>query len=151
MISCWDSFTGHNWQRYSEVSAVLSAISCLFFAILTWLLGGYDVGIGVFTFFVGLLMIPLETNWLDCIKPFFLCREFFNNTLYFRNPALKAIIYVCFSIVMFAIEITPCVGAGIFLLITALLQFFAQCNKFQDERDEARAGGKNGGLNNPIV
>ena len=57
------------------------------------------------TFFVGLLMIPLETNWLDCIKPFFLCREFFNNTLYFRNPALKAIIYVCFSIVMFAIEI----------------------------------------------
>ena len=36
-------------------------------------------------------MIPLETNWLDCIKPFFLCREFFNNTLYFRNPALKAI------------------------------------------------------------
>ena len=68
MISCWDSFTGHNWQRYSEVSAVLAAIACLFFAILTWLLGGYNIGIGVFTFFVGLIMIPLETNWLDCIK-----------------------------------------------------------------------------------
>jgi len=137
-ITCWDSFTGHNWERYSGISAMLSIFACLFFSILTFILE-YDVGIGVYTLFVGLIMIPLETTWMDCIKPFFLCREFFNETLKFRNPALKGVMYTLMSILMFALVLTPCVGSGIFLLVTAILMFFAQCNKIQDEADEARA------------
>ena len=148
-IGCWDNFTGHNWERYASVSAVIALASCFLFSIITWL-AGYDVGTGVFTFFMGLLMLPLETQVLDCIQPCFSCKTFFNETLRLNQPAVKAVIYLLMSIGMFAIRVTPCVASGILMLVTVILLFFAQCNKIQDEADAARAGGRHKNLDDPI-
>jgi len=148
-ISCWDSFTGHNWERYASVSGVVSMIFCFLFAVMTWVLE-YNVGVGVYTFFVGLILIPLETPILDCIRPVFMCKEFFNNSLYFNRPIVKSMFYTALSILMFALAVTPCVGAGIFMLFTSILLIFAQCNQIQDKADEARANGGRDSLSKPL-
>jgi hypothetical protein len=124
-------------------------VFCWLFAVLTFITK-YDTGTGVYTLFMGFLMMPFETTVLDCVGPIFSCKTFFNETCKFNQPIVRCVLYTLMAIGTFAIAVTPCVAAGILLLVTAILLSFAQCNKMQDEADEARAGGRNGSLSKPL-
>ena len=139
-IGCWESFTGHNWERYANISGQLTSVLVIFFAIMTWLFK-YNIGVGVYTFFFGLFMLWLETPLVDWIGPCFKCKTSFVEFLFLKNPAVRGVVFICASILMFMYH-TPCIGAGIFLIFTALLKFFAQCNATSDA-----ANGLNTGLN----
>ena len=130
-IDNWDKFIGNNWERYADLCGGVSACLVIIFACMTWFFK-YNTGIGVYTFFIGLFMLWEETPILDWIRG---CKESFNNTVQMKHPAVRAVVYILASILMFFYQ-TPCIGAGIFLLLTAILKFFAQINVTADARAE---------------
>lgn len=64
--------------------------------------------------------------------------QFFMETLYLKKPIVKTILYFGVAIISF-IRVTPCIGAGIFLLVDAIVNIFAQMNQSSDEADTERA------------
>jgi hypothetical protein len=126
----------------------MSTIALIGFALITWFTDDNEksIGIGVYTFIVGVLMIPIEWPFFNCFAAVMCVKTWINSM-----PAAKAILYVSLSIVTFPLKSTPCIGGGIFLLLNGLLLFFAQCNKIQDSADEARAGGNRNSLQTPIA
>lgn len=132
-IGCWEQFIGNNWERYANICGGVTACLVIFFACMTWFFK-FNTGIGVYTFFVGLFMLWLETPLSDWIGPCMKCKNIFNETLQLQQPALRAVIYILASILTFLYS-TPCIGGGIFMLITSILKFFAQINKAADAKD----------------
>lgn len=132
-ISAWDRFTGYNWERYASVCGGITAVLCIGFAIINWLFK-YNAGIGAFTFFVGFLVAFWETSVYNIIGPCKQAKTFCMETVKLNQPVLRGLIYILLAILPLIYK-TPCIAAGIFLLLTALLSFFAQCNKVADAAD----------------
>lgn len=132
-IGCWEQFIGNNWERYANISGGVTACLAIFFAAMNWFFK-FNAWIGVYTFFIGLFMLWLETPLSDWVGPCMKCKNTFNDTLQLKQPALRAVIYILAAILMFLYS-TPCIGAGIFMLFTAILKFFAQINKAADAAD----------------
>jgi hypothetical protein len=51
-----------------------------------------------------------------------------------KYPATRAIIYICLSIVCYTIE-SPCILAGLLLMISGILYIFAQINQNEEAHD----------------
>lgn len=51
-----------------------------------------------------------------------------------RYPATKAILYLCLSTTCYLIP-SPCVAAGILLMITGIVYIFAQINQNEEAHD----------------
>ena len=143
-IGCWEKFTGTNWERYANLLGGATGCLLIFFAIMTWLFK-YNAGIGAYTFFVGLFVLFFETPVVSWIGPLGKCIEACNETLYYKQPAFRAIIYIVLSILMLVYK-TPCIGGGLFLLFTAILKFFAQANVVSDAADNSNSNTINTGL-----
>eukprot|EP00735_Rhodelphis_limneticus_P011094 TRINITY_DN4150_c0_g1::TRINITY_DN4150_c0_g1_i1::g.2048::m.2048 TRINITY_DN4150_c0_g1::TRINITY_DN4150_c0_g1_i1::g.2048 ORF type:complete len:171 (-),score=65.61,Cytochrom_B558a/PF05038.8/0.034,Cg6151-P/PF10233.4/0.087,COX2_TM/PF02790.10/1e+04,COX2_TM/PF02790.10/0.13 TRINITY_DN4150_c0_g1_i1:307-819(-) len=110
-----------NWGKWANISGKVTVIALIAFAIITWI-AGQSAGIGVYTFFIGLLLSPLEFSafYSGCSTQCEKAINFMNDSMYFKNGVIRFVIYVLLSIVTFLNE-TACIGGGIFLLITALL------------------------------
>ena len=132
-IGCWEKFTGTNWERYSNVFGGITSFLVIFFAIMTWIFK-YNAGVGAYTFFIGFFVMFFETPVVSWIGPLGNCRDFCNKVLFMEHPAVRGIVYIAVSILMFMYK-TPCIAAGICLLITSILKFFAQCNVAADAED----------------
>lgn len=139
-LKCRDKFTGHNWERYANISGLVSVVACLLFGVIS-LLAKYDVGTSVYTIIMAFLILPLESTMVDMCTPFMMCKRFLNETLRLDTPIVRALLYTCMAIGMFAISVSPCIAGGIFVMITVVLLIFAQCNKMQDDADAARSSG----------
>lgn len=136
MVSCFEEFTGYNWERTAGYAGKVASVMCIFFGIMNWVFG-FNAGIGFYTFFVGLLMTIWEMSFLyQCIGPCTKIYQFLQETLKFKRPIVLTILYSLLSIVTF-IRKTPSIGGGIFLLFAALLNIFAQINQTSDENDNA--------------
>lgn len=132
-ISCWERFTGNDWERYANITGGISSVMVVFFAVMTWVFK-FNAGIGAYTFFVGLFMMFFETPVVSWIGPCGKCRKFIDDNLFMKHPAVRAIVYVCLSILTFMYK-TPSIGGGMFMLLTAILKSFAQCNVVADAND----------------
>lgn len=144
-ISAVDEFTGYNWERYAKLLGGFSAGVSILFAIISWI-AKYNVGIGVYTFFCGLLQFYWETPLYDCIPPLFTAKEFCMKKMFIENYTVRAVLYIFMSILTFT-YITPCIAAGMFMLATSILMFFAAFNKRSDQNDGTSNLNEN--INNP--
>ena len=61
--------------------------------------------------------------------------QFFMEKLFLKKPIVRTILYTGFAIITF-LRVTPCIGAGIVLLVAAIVNIFAQMNVMSDEADE---------------
>lgn len=121
---------------------MLASVMCLFFAVMTWIFD-YNVGIGCYTFFIGLLMTIWEFDFLyRCIGPCVKVYQFTQETLFFKKPIVLTVLYSLMSILTFIRE-TPSIGGGIFLLIAAIINIFAQVNQTTDASDSSKTKNKN--------
>lgn len=70
-------------------------------------------------------------------------KQFFLESLYFKKPGVRTVLYMAFAVVTF-IKVTPCIASGIFLLISAILNIFAQINQTVDEEAANHPAGQLG-------
>lgn len=142
-ISCWDSFTANDWERYSRLFAYVVSVLATFFSILTWAFPkewktdpSHSAGVGVWSLVLALFIVFQETPLCNC-GPGAAVKVFVDDTLYFKKPVVPGVIYMLASILCF-VWLTPVIGTGIFLLLLAILKFFAQCQVSQDASDRTR-------------
>jgi hypothetical protein len=103
------------------------------------------IGIAVFAMVVALLLFVLETPFCHCFGAVKSAKEH-----YLLSPFSKAIIYTGLSIPMF-LYLSPQICSGAFLLLTAIFEFMAQCQKSQDAADQARVStARSGTLKQPL-
>jgi hypothetical protein len=95
-------------------------------------------GIGVWSLIIAFFIVFHETP-LCKIGFCVIVKDFFQEKLQFKRPAVVGVIYVLASILCFIFP-TPVVGTGLLLLITAILKFFAQCQVSQDAADQNALG-----------
>mmetsp|Transcript_1937 Transcript_1937/g.3079 ORF Transcript_1937/g.3079 Transcript_1937/m.3079 type:complete len:155 (+) Transcript_1937:49-513(+) len=137
-IGWYERCTGYNWQRAADISGQVATVCCIGFAIINWIFK-YNIGIGVYTFFIGLIMTIWEMPFLyACIGPCTKLYQAFQEKLYFKKPIVRTILYIGLSIVTFIRE-TPCIGAGMLLLVAAIFNVLAQMNQISDAADEEAA------------
>lgn len=75
---------------------------------------------------------------LQCVKVY----QFTQETLFFKKPIVLTVLYSLMSILTFIRE-TPSIGGGIFLLIAAIINIFAQVNQTTDASDSSKTKNKN--------
>lgn len=61
-------------------------------------------------------------------------KEFCLETMKLKYPATKAILYICLGIICYLIA-SPCIVAGVLLMISGILYIFAQINQNEEAHD----------------
>lgn len=132
MASYYELFTGENWAGASENGGKLACGACLVVGISS-LVFGYNVGIGIWTLFVGLLIAVWEVPLVYVLIP--RCEDLRVSIVEragLRLPLPRAVLYVALSILCYS-KATLCIIAGLFLDISALLYIFAFVNRMDDQ------------------
>lgn len=129
-ISCFEKFTGNDWVRYAYFANLAAAAGCFFFSIISMIFN-YPVGQGIYVLVVGLLILLLSGG-CSCIGACLKAREFVVEKMFCGHPAFVGAIYILLSIYCF-IVISPCIGAGMLILVAALTEFCAECNVIADK------------------
>eukprot|EP00736_Rhodelphis_marinus_P014564 Rmarinus@m.9 len=130
-----------NWAKWANIMGKVAVVSLFFFAIITWVVGN-SPGIGVYAFFLAILIAPLEfpqqfgSRSETCDRVIHILLE----DWHIKNGFLRAVIYVLLSIVCFLNE-TASIGGGVFLLLAAILYFAAQASgQHEDSSSYQKAG-----------
>lgn len=131
MASYYEVFTGQNWGGASENGGRLACAACLVVGCASLALG-YNVGVGLWTLFVGLLIAVWEVPLIYVLIP--RCEDLRVSLVeqaFLKKPLARAALYVALSILCYT-KGTLCVLAGLFLDMSALLYIFAFVNRLDD-------------------
>ena len=83
----------------------------------------------VYAIFIALIIFILETPFFHCFGAIKRAKDH-----WLLSPMAKAIYYFGASILTF-VYITPVIGGGAMLVLTSIIELFAQCQKSQDAVD----------------
>jgi len=134
MASFYEQFTGQDWERGSLVFGKVTCAGCFSVSIASMALG-FNVGVGIWTLFVSLLIATWEIPIVySCIPRCDEVRKTAEETAYLKKPLTRSILYILLSILCFTNK-TLCIAAGILLLLSSILYIFSAINARADAID----------------
>ena len=102
-ISCWDSFTAYDWDRYARLFSYVTSAMAMMFAIITWAFqenwhtaASHSAGVGVWSFIISLFIVFQETPLLN--GPCVTVKMFCDDTLQWKRPVVLGCMYGLSSI-----------------------------------------------------
>ena len=112
-----------NWEAYSETLSKSMPSLLVTIAIVSMVLQ-YSARIGLYTLFIGFIVAIWESpNVYMCIPQMEVLKACLHDRLYFKQPFVRAIVYILLSIITF-IDKTFCILAGILMLMNAIFLIF---------------------------
>ena len=134
MASLYEQFTGQDWERGSLLFGQIATAGCVVTSIISMALG-YNIGVGIWTLLVGLIIAIWETPIVySCIPKCEDIRKTTEEVVYMGKPLVRAFLYVLLSILCYT-QKTICIAAGILLNLSSLLYIFAAINARADAID----------------
>ncbi len=93
-ISYYDQFTAIDWERYSVLTGKVACVATIVISIVSMIMK-YDVGVGIYTLIMGLLIALWEMPIFFCgMKQAEDCKTFFLENLYIKNDLVRSVFYI---------------------------------------------------------
>ncbi|GMH91250.1 hypothetical protein TrST_g398 [Triparma strigata] len=136
MLICED-IQAFNWARAADYGGKVSTLSCFLTGVLS-LFMGMNVGIGLYTVFIGFLLASIELPFIYvCIPACSKFRSVATESVFLTNGFLRMGVYVLLSILMFTHK-TLNIMTGIFIVLTALFYLVGWAVGKYEEQEQAK-------------